>query len=449
MPIAASSVGIIGAGLAGCEAALVLARGGIKVSLFEMRPDTMTPAHKTGMPAELVCSNSFKSNELPSAQALLKKELFELNSPLLSIAAQCAVPAGSALAVDRAAFSKKVYEALQSERMITFEKREMHGPAAGHVLTIIAAGPLASSPLVTWLRETFSTEALHFYDAIAPIISLDSINTKTAFYGSRWKPELPDYLNCPFTEEEYRRFYDALIAADTAVKRDFEDERFFEACLPLEVIAERGRESLAYGPLKPIGFIDPRTGKMPYAVCQLRRETADGDSFSMVGFQTRLTIDFQRTVLRLIPGLENAEFLRYGSCHRNSYVNSPEVLSADLSFKMKPDLFLAGQLCGNEGYAESIATGHLAALFVLARLHGKALPQIPVTTACGSLVRHITASPVKPFSPSSFNFGLLPALQKGLRKIGKREKHELLCKRALEDFVQWKVSLLPEIGDHY
>ena len=438
MQTAALSVGIIGAGLAGCEAALTLAQSGVDVVLYEMRPGVMTPAHKTALPAELVCSNSFKSNDLPSAQALLKKELFELTSPLFAIAAQCAVPAGSALAVDREKFSEQVATALQAEASIVHEKLELSRPEPRHAITIIAAGPLASQSLMGWIGENFSTEALHFYDAIAPIISLDSINTNVAFYGSRWKPELPDYLNCPFTEEEYNRFYGALIAADTAAKRDFEDERFFEACLPLEVIAERGRESLAFGPLKPIGFKDPRSGRMPYAVCQLRRETADGDSFSMVAFQTRLTISAQQSVVRLIPGLENAEFLRYGSCHRNSYINSPELLSPDLSFKKMPDVFCAGQLCGNEGYTESIATGHLAALFALCRLQGKPLPQIPVTTACGALVRHVTASEVKPFSPSSFNFGLLPALQKGPKRIGKREKHELLCKRALEDFARWK-----------
>jgi len=438
MQTAAFSVGIIGAGLAGCEAAITLARSGVDVVLYEMRPGVTTPAHKTALPAELVCSNSFKSNDLPAAQALLKKELVELTSPLFAIAAQCAVPAGSALAVDRKKFSELVACALHENALIVRQERELSGPQSRHAITIIAAGPLASQPLMGWIGENFSTEALHFYDAIAPIIALDSINTNVAFYGSRWKPELFDYLNCPFTEEEYNRFYGALIEADTAVKRDFEDERFFEACLPIEVIARRGKESLAFGPLKPIGFKDPRTGRMPYAVCQLRRETADGDGYSMVAFQTRLTISAQQSVVRLIPGLENAEFLRYGSCHRNSYINSPELLSADLSFKKMPDVFCAGQLCGSEGYTESIATGHLAALFVVARLQGKTLAQIPVTTACGALMRHVTASEVKPFSPSSFNFGLLPALQKGQKKIGKREKHELLCKRAMEDFARWK-----------
>jgi tRNA:m(5)U-54 methyltransferase len=436
------SVGIIGAGLAGSEAALVLARHGVRVELFEMRPHTTTPAHKTGLPAELVCSNSLKSNELPSAQALLKKELLLCNSPLLQCALESSVPAGSALAVDRILFSTKVSEALNNNPSITMKIQEVSEPENKYAYCIIAAGPLASPALVQWLKQTFSAEALHFYDAIAPIISLDSIDTGTAFFASRWKPDRPDYLNCPFTQEEYTRFYDELIKADTAECRDFEDKHYFEACLPLEVIAHRGRESLAFGPFKPIGFTDPRTGKRPYAVCQLRRETADGDSYSLVGFQTRLTVPAQRSVLRLIPGLENAEFMRYGSCHRNTYMDSPKLLSFDLSFKKCGTFFLSGQLCGNEGYTESIATGHLAALFVLARLHGGNLEPPPVTTACGALLRHVTSSEIQPFSPTSFHFGLLPVLpQTNQKRMGKREKHEILCKRAIEDFAQWRETL--------
>ena len=438
------SVGIIGAGLAGSEAALVLARRGIRVELFEMRPQTTTPAHKTGLPAELVCSNSLKSNDLPSAQALLKKELFLCNSPLLQCALETSVPAGSALAVDRIKFSTKVLQAFRAHPSITLRTGELSKPGEGHAYDIISAGPLASGPLVQWLIETFSADSLQFYDAIAPIIALDSIDTKTAFYSSRWKPDEPDYLNCPFTEEEYNRFYAGLVAADTSIVRDFEDERFFEACLPLEIIARRGQRSMAFGPLKPVGFIDHRTGKRPYALCQLRRENSDGDSFSMVGFQTRLTIPFQQKVFRLIPGLENARFLRFGSCHRNTYLDSPKLLSSDLSFNKNETFFLAGQLCGNEGYTESIATGHLAALFIRARLHGhgRFLEPPPATTACGALLRHVTASEVRPFSPSSFHFGLLPVLsQTGKKRMGKREKHELLCQRALHDFEQWSENI--------
>jgi methylenetetrahydrofolate--tRNA-(uracil-5-)-methyltransferase len=438
-----TSIEIIGAGLAGCEAALVLARHGVSVDLVEMRPDTTTPAHKTGLPAELVCSNSLKSNQLPAAQALLKKELTLLKSPLLECAAACSVPAGNALAVDRLQFSKRVEGGLSAHPSITRSRREACEPSPGHAACVIAAGPLASECLVSWLTETFSSQALHFYDAIAPIISLDSITTDVAFYGARHTPESADYLNCPFTEEEYDRFYDALIFADETKARDFEDARFFEACLPIEVIAKRGKQSLAFGPLKPVGFRDPRTGRMPFAVCQLRRENKEGDSFSLVAFQTRMTVGEQQKVVRLIPGLENAEFLRYGSCHRNTYMDSPQLLSNALSFKERPEVSLAGQICGNEGYTESIATGHLAALFVLAKIRSMELPPPPVTSACGALLRHITASQIRPFAPSSFHFGLLPMLEPGAkRRIGKKEKHELLCKRALEDFGKWIKTII-------
>ena len=436
------SVEIIGAGLAGCEAALTLAAGGVRVELVEMRPGKTTPAHTTGLPAELVCSNSLKSNEPPSAQSLLKEELRLLQSPLLACAAASAVPAGSALAVDRLLFSRSVQNAIDALPGITYARREALQPSETHALNIIAAGPLVSEGLAQWLAAAFSSRALHFYDAIAPIVSLDSIDTSIAFYASRRHPENTDYLNCPFTEEEYGRFYDALISADRAASRSFEHDVYFEACLPLEVIAGRGRQSLAFGPLKPIGFIDPRTGRLPFAVCQLRRETNDGVGFGMVAFQTRLTIAGQQSVFRLIPGMAQAEFLRYGSCHRNSFMDSPALLSSDFSFKQRPELFLAGQLCGNEGYVESIATGHLAALFTMARLRGLLLPPPPVTTACGALLRHITLSEIKPFTPSSFHFGLLPALETGeKKKVGKKQRHELLCQRALADFRGWVEGL--------
>ena len=430
-------VEIIGAGLAGCEAALVLSRSGIGVELVEMRPEKTTPAHTTGLPAELVCSNSLKSQELPSNQALLKQELHILDSPLLRCATESSVPAGKALAVDRLQFSRKIQDALESRPNIRIQRREAFQPG-GAPYSIIAAGPLASEALVNWLTSTFPSDALHFYDAIAPIVSLDSIDTDIAFFASRRHPESPDYLNCPFTEEEYGRFYDALIIADRAASRDFEQAAYFEACLPLEVIAKRGKQSLAFGPLKPVGFIDPRTGKRPYAVCQLRRETRDGDGFGMVACQTRLIIAGQNQVFRLIPGLGNARFLRWGSCHRNTYMDSPRLLAADLSFKGRPEIFLAGQLCGNEGYVESITTGHLAALFVLDRIQDKAASPPPVTTACGGLLRHVIASEIRPFTPSNFHFGLLPFLEETLgKKIGKAQKHELLCKRAIDDFKQW------------
>ncbi len=437
-----SSVEIIGAGLAGCEAALTLASRGVSVELVEMRPLKTTPAHATELPAELVCSNSFKSASLPAAQALLKEELKLLKSPLLECAAACSVPAGNALAVDRLRFSNKVNDLLSATPAITRTCREALRPSDAHALSVIAAGPLASDGLASWIKETFASDSLHFYDAIAPIVSLDSINTDIAFYSSRHEPGNTDYLNCPFTEEEYDRFYDALMAADEARAREFEDAKFFEACLPIEVIARRGKKSLSFGAFKPVGLADPRSGRRPYAVCQLRRENRDGDSFSLVAFQTRMTVSAQQTVVRLIPGLENAEFLRYGSCHRNTFVDSPRLLSGDLSFANLSNVLLAGQICGNEGYTESIATGHLAALFALAKCIDGALPPPPVTTACGALLRHVTASEIRPFSPSSFHFGLLPAPLPGARKkIGKKEKHELLCARALDDFKMWMKTI--------
>jgi methylenetetrahydrofolate--tRNA-(uracil-5-)-methyltransferase len=310
----------------------------------------------------------------------------------------------------------------------------MDRPPDGHDAVIVATGPLSSDAITGWLTQTFSGASCFFYDAIAPIVSDESIDHSKAFFGNRWKPDLDDYCNCPFTEEEYRRFYDALVSARVTPARDFERERFFEACLPLEIIAQRGGEALTFGPLKPIGFRDPRTGRMPYAVLQLRKENGPGSSFGMVACQTRLTIPEQKRVFRMVPGLENADFLRYGACHRNTYIDSPALLSSDLSFKAMPSLFCAGQLCGNEGYVESLATGHCAALFALKKVRNKPVEPIPSTTAIGSLIRHITGSERKPFTPTGFHFGLLPSLE---GKIPKRQKHDLLCRRALDDFEKW------------
>lgn len=436
-------VAVIGAGLAGAEAALILAGKGIGVDLFEMRPLVMTPAHATDLPAELVCSNSFKSMRVVSAHGLLKEELSVLGSPLFNAARKTAVAAGSALAVDRVRFSMAVADCLAKQSVISFVRKEMSGPPEGYAACIIAAGPLASEKLTAWLINTFSATTLHFYDAIAPIISLESINTGTAFFASRNETGTGDYLNCPFTEEEYRRFYAALREADKTVARDFEKARFFEACLPVEVLAERGEMALAFGPLKPIGLRDPRTGREPFAVCQLRKENEEGLSFNMVGFQTRLTTGAQQQVFRLIPGLENAEFLRYGSIHRNTYLDSPRLLSGDLSFKERPDLFLAGQICGNEGYTESVATGHLAGLFVWSRIAGVEIPPVPRESALGSLLRHVTMSPVVPFTPSNIHFGLLPPLTDNRKRIKKKANRELLSQRAIKSIQDWAQNINP------
>jgi methylenetetrahydrofolate--tRNA-(uracil-5-)-methyltransferase len=436
-------IAIIGAGLAGSEAALVLARKGVRVTLFEARPHKMTPAHTSDMPAELVCSNSLKSQEIPSGHGQLKAELALLESPLLSIARQNAVPAGSALAVDREQFAASVNDAIIHEPNISFVRKECVDIPDGFDYCIIAAGPLASEGLCAFLTNEFSSTSLNFYDAIAPIIAADSINYDIAFFASRWEDGEGDYLNCPFNEDEYKKLFDTLTEADKVTARKFENEKFFEACLPVEEIASRGYQSLAFGPLRPVGIDDPRTGRWPYAICQLRKETLDGESFNMVGFQTRLTIPEQKRVFRMIPGLENAEFLRYGSIHRNTYIDSPSLLADDLSFKNRPSLFIAGQLCGNEGYTESIATGHLAALFVKSRLDNKTLSAPPLTSALGALLNHVTHSPEKPFTPSNVHFGLFPPLDlQGRKKIGKKEKKELLCKRATASFKQWKDALI-------
>ena len=434
-----SKVAIIGAGLAGCEAALVLARNGIQVSLFEARPSKMSPAHSTDLPAELVCSNSLKSQEIPSGHGQLKAELNMLDSPLLAAARRNAVPAGSALAVDREKYSLDVLERIRENPQITLIRQEVIMPPDGFEHCIIAAGPLATDGLCQWLTQEFSVVSLNFYDAIAPIIAADSIDQNIAFFASRWKDGEGDYLNCPFNEDEFKKFYDELTEADRVGARKFENEKFFEACLPVEEIAARGYQALTFGPLKPVGLDDPRSGRWPFAICQLRKENQAGESYNMVGFQTRLTIPEQKRIFRMIPGLANAEFLRYGSIHRNTYMDSPRLLEEDLSFKKRSDLFLAGQLCGNEGYTESIATGHLAALFVTGRLRGSKLSPPPVETALGALLKHVTASPIEPFTPSNVHFGLFPALEQGSRKrIGKKEKKELLCKRASISMEQWE-----------
>ncbi len=434
-----TGVAIIGAGLAGCEAALVLASGGIRTTLFEARPGWSSPAHKTDKPAELVCSNSFKASGPPSAHGLLKAELKMLRSPLLDFAEQTAVPAGGALAVNRDLFSLKVLSRIENEPLITMVREEVKEPPQGFDACIIAAGPLVSDSLADWLKTRFSSTRLNFYDAIAPIIDFDSIDMNIAFHASRRQADSTDYINCPFNEEQYRLFYDALVDADQTQAHSFEKATFFEACLPVEVMAHRGYKSLAFGPLRPVGITDPRTGRWPYAVCQLRRENIAGDSYNMVGFQTRLTIPQQKIVFRLIPGLESANFLRYGSIHRNTYLDSPKLLTSDFSFKDDPNIFLAGQICGNEGYTESLATGHLVALFVKARMENRPLCAPGAETALGALSNHILFSPVEPFTPTNIHFGLFPPLDQNRfkRREGKKRKKEVLCERALEEMGNW------------
>lgn len=437
-------VAVVGAGLAGSEVALVLSRAGVDVTLFEMRPEKTTPAHNTDKAAELVCSNSLKSIELPTAHGLLKEEIRRLESPLLRAAEKHRVPAGSALAVDRDLFSDEIEALILNSDNITFTKQEITSPPEGFDYCVIATGPLTSDGLTEWLLKAFSSESLHFYDAIAPIITADSADLTKAFYASRWdKGDGKDYLNCPFTEEEFQTFYDALMEADKVKARDFEKAEFFEACLPIEVVASRGFQALTFGTMRPVGIYHPETGKRPYAVLQLRKETADGHSLNMVGFQTRMTIPEQKKVFRLIPGLENAEFLRFGTIHRNTYLESPTLLNEDLSFKNRGNLFLAGQICGNEGYTESIATGHYAALAILSRIKNIGFTRPPKESALGALIHHVTELKDVKFTPSNINYSLIPPLDEKVKGKGRKAiRKERLCERALSAFDEWKNNTL-------
>ncbi|MCU0609079.1 MAG: methylenetetrahydrofolate--tRNA-(uracil(54)-C(5))-methyltransferase (FADH(2)-oxidizing) TrmFO [Chitinispirillaceae bacterium] len=346
--------------------------------------------------------------------------------------------AGSALAVDRMQFSGCVVRELAGQPLIRIISREVTSLLPGYDVCIIAAGPLASDGLTEWIRQEYSAAALNFYDAIAPIIASDSIDMNIAFLASRNEAAgKGDYLNCPFTEEEYRRFHSALCEEDRVRARPFEEQRFFEACLPVEVLSGRGEMTLAFGPLKPIGLTDPRTGRRPFAVCQLRMENEAGTCYNMVGFQTRLTIAGQQRVFRMIPGLKDAEFLRYGSIHRNTYLDSPKLLAPDLSFKSRPSLFLAGQLCGSEGYTESVATGHLAALFACAHLDGTGIRPLPRTTAIGSLLGHVTTPNNAPFAPSNIHFGLFEPMPDNGKRIRKKANRDMLSARAVNDLKEW------------
>ncbi|MDD5673949.1 MAG: methylenetetrahydrofolate--tRNA-(uracil(54)-C(5))-methyltransferase (FADH(2)-oxidizing) TrmFO [Chitinivibrionales bacterium] len=432
-----ASVGIVGAGLAGSEAALVCASRGIPVTLYEMRPLRMTPAHAGDLPAELVCSNSLKSDCMPSAHALLKKELELLRSPLLECAYSTRLKAGSALAVDRQAFSNAVLARLTGNPAVSIVRREIIEIGPEHPFWVLAAGPLISEALSAWIAGTVGAAALHFYDAIAPIVRADSLDSNKVFFASRWQEGTGDYGNCPFTEEEYGRFYAALVAADALTPRPFEEARFFEGCLPVEVIAGRGRDALRFGPLRPVGLIDPATGKRPFAVGQLRRENSNGDCYNMVGFQTRLRMSEQKRVFRMIPGMERAEFERFGSIHRNTYLNAPDVLSPDLSLRGRSNIFVAGQLCGNEGYTESIATGHFAALMLAARINGIPFSDIPQTCALGAMINKITLSRDDYFAPVGMNLSLFPPLDEDKKKIAKSQKKEAICTRALQDLSGW------------
>lgn len=422
---------VVGGGLAGCEAAWQAAERGIRVVLYEMRPKATTPAHRSARLAELVCSNSLGAKSIDRALGLLKEELRRLGSLLIACAEETAVPAGAALAVDREAFSALVTERIEGHGRIAVVREEVTEIPEGP--TVIATGPLTSSALASAIARLTGTEALYFYDAMAPIVSADSLDYGVVFRASRYGEGEPAYLNCPMTREEYERFVDALLAAEQAPLHTFEreDPRFFEACLPVEEIARRGREALAYGPLRPVGLVDPRTGRQPYAVVQLRQDDRAGTLYNMVGFQTNLRWSEQERVFRMIPGLERAEFVRFGQMHRNTFLHSPSLLRPTLQYRDRDDLFFAGQITGSEGYVGSIGTGLLAGVNAARWMRGESLWVLPATTMLGAIVRYITTPGRGEFQPMKANFGLLPPLERPPRR--KEERDRAYAERALRD----------------
>jgi methylenetetrahydrofolate--tRNA-(uracil-5-)-methyltransferase len=442
-------VRIIGAGLAGSEAAWQCARRGIEVELFEMRPLRSTPAHQTADFAELVCSNSLKSDSENTAPWLLKEEMRRAGSLLLQLARQCAVPAGHALAVDRVAFAAKVTEAISKEPRITVQREEVTTlEESAQRVTIIATGPLTSEALAGEIARVSASPPSHtpdavvahnphlyFYDSISPIVEADSIDMERVYLAARYDKGTADYINCPMTAEDYGRFYDALLAAQSVEERDWEKLNYFESCLPIEEIARRGRDTLRFGPMKPVGLKDPRTGRMPYAVVQLRQENLRADSYNLVGFQNHLKFGEQARVLSMIPGLENARFLRYGQIHRNTYINAPVLLRETLQMKAHPRVFFAGQICGVEGYVESIAAGLMAGLHAAALAIGAEPVPPPRASAFGSLTHYVTHADAKNFQPANITFDLLPPLEKKIRD--RKERHRLLCELALTQFDEW------------
>lgn len=430
-----SSIKIIGAGLAGPEAAWQCARQGVAVELYEMRPVRSTPAHQTESFAELVCSNSLKSESENTAPWVLKQELRRGGSLLLEIAHECAVPAGHALAVDRAAFAARVTEAISREPLITVRREEVCRIDEEQDVTIIATGPLTSDCLAQEIARLSGSGELHFYDSISPIVEDDSIDQSKVYSAARYDKGSADYINCPLEPEDYARFYDALMSAESVEEKEWEKLNYFEACLPIEELARRGRDTLRFGPMKPVGLRNPRTGKMPYAVVQLRQENLRADSYNLVGFQNHLKYGEQARVLRTIPGLENARFLRYGQIHRNTYLNSPEVLRDTLQMRAHPRVLVAGQICGVEGYVESIATGWLAGVQAARLARNEAAVSCPRASAVGSLTHYITAADPKRFQPANITFDLLPPLEKKVRD--RQLRHQQQCELALRAFEQW------------
>lgn len=422
------TVNVIGAGLAGSEAAWQIANRGIQVRLYEMRPVRQTPAHHTDKFAELVCSNSLRANTLTNAVGVLKEEMRKLNSVIIASADACAVPAGGALAVDRHEFAALVTDKVRNHPNVTIITEEMTEIPEGP--TVIATGPLTSEALSSKLKELSGEEYLYFYDAAAPIIEKESINMDKVYLKSRYDKGEAAYLNCPMTEEEFNTFYEALISAETVPLKEFEKEIFFEGCMPIEVMAGRGKKTMLFGPMKPVGLEDPKTGKRPFAVVQLRQDDAAGTLFNIVGFQTHLKWGPQKEVIQLIPGLENAEIVRYGVMHRNTFINSPKVLRPTYQFINRNDLFFAGQMTGVEGYVESAASGLVAGINAARLVKSQELLEFPHETTIGSMARYITSANEKSFQPMNANFGLLPDLPVKIK--GKKERNEQHATRALE-----------------
>jgi methylenetetrahydrofolate--tRNA-(uracil-5-)-methyltransferase len=444
---------IIGGGLAGPEAALTAARLGCAVDLYEMRAmvngkPRLTPAHQTAEFGELVCSNSLKSESPNTAPWLLKQEMRRAGSALMRFADETAVPAGHALAVDRVEFSRRIAEAIAAEpliRVIREEVTNLDQSEDGTKCTILATGPLTSNALSAEIERITGSGHLAFYDSISPIVEADSIDMERVYFAARWEKGTADYINCPMDRAEFDRFLDALLGAEPAETKEWETAEYFEGCLPIEILARRGRDTLRFGPMKPVGLRDPRTGRTPWAVVQLRKENLRADSYNLVGFQNHLKFGEQARVLRLIPGLENARFLRYGQIHRNTYVCAPALLDETLRLKSAPRILIAGQLSGVEGYTESIATGLLAGIYAAKLAHEEEPTPAPRASALGSLVHYITHADARNFQPANMTFDLLEPLEDELRKKvrDKKERHRLQCERSLAAFDGWRAAQMP------
>src|SRR5688500_4927055 len=431
-------INVIGGGFAGVEAAWQAAEAGEQVRLFEMRPVTNTPAHRTDKLAEIVCSNSLKSDEPGSASYLLKEELRRGQSLVMEVAAATRVPAGAALAVDRHQFAELVTTRMGSHPRIQLVREEVRTIPEDEI-AIIATGPLSSEALTVEVMKMTGSDQLYFYDAIAPIVAADSIDRSIAFPAARYGKGGDDYLNCPFNEEEYARFYNALIEARSVPLQRFEETRWFEACLPIEELSRRGVDTLRFGPMKPVGLVDPRTGRQPYAAVQLRQENLMADAYSLVGFQNHLRYGEQARVLRLIPGLENAEFLQFGQIHRNTYICSPRVLGATMQMRERPNVFFAGQITGVEGYVESVAMGWIAGINAARQAFGRGLIEAPAATATGALARYVSHADTKNFQPVNITFALLPPLDETARRTVRRkhERRKLQVELALKEWTEW------------